>query len=57
MIRYAWYIKRNECQKWNKRYGLDMPCKIRFYGDHKREQMEKYKVINSSKMNYSILLI
>jgi len=33
----------DEVRSFNEKNGLTYPCKVRFYGDHKKEQIEKYK--------------
>ena len=38
-------------------FGLSKPCKIRFYGDHRRDQIEKYKSIHISKFILKILFL
>ncbi len=35
-------------RSFNEKNGLTYPCKVRFYGDHKKEQIEKYKNIHLS---------
>ena len=43
---YLYFVLSEEVRKFNDRYGLTKLSKIRFYGDHKKEQLEKYKNTN-----------